>query len=237
MAVESRSKRDELKTYRLLGIPRDRKFEKRPYNKKRFLGGDCIERPVVMLNEVDYLKLWKSASATVLSEYKQLTNQKLPREVLWIALRKKIEDRLYEMALENYLVDASLDQKCKQLGLEHQSSNKQEKYSYQDVKGQSGHPLLLEYGRYREALLDEVLSKIETKSHRSPQFLQTLWSDIVGNNLSLQSQIHSIDEKSGTLYIRVIHPSVGHHLLQQKTAWWKRLETKFGMKFKKLVIQ
>ncbi len=234
MSEESRSKRDEIKTYRQLGFSRDRKFENRVWNKKRVLGGEDVHRPPVVLKESDYLKVWKAASEAVLAENKTL---KLPRETLLKTLHKMIEDRAYKMALESYIIDAAMDQKCEQLGLERWTLREQKKYLYEEMIRQERRSEFPEYSRYRAALLDDVLSKIESKSRKNPKSLETLWAETVGENLSSHSQIYRIDEERGILFVRVTNSAMAHHLRQQKAQWWNKLETKLGVNLKKLVIQ
>jgi hypothetical protein len=234
MPEESRSKRDELKTYRELGFSRDRKSEKHAWNKKRILGGEDINHPPVVLKEAEYLRLWKAASAAILAENKTL---RLPRETLLKTLHKMIEDRVYEMALESYIIDAAMDQKCEQLGLARWTLGEKKKYLYQEMPRQERQSKFPQYSRYRGALLDDVLSKIESKSRKNPKSLEIIWSETVGETLSRHSQIYRIDEESGILFLRVTNSTMAHHLRQQKAQWWKKLETKLGVNLKKLVIQ
>lgn len=234
MNEHTRAKRNELKTYRELGLNRDRKFYNRLQNKKRVLGGEDATQPAIVVNEADYISFWKTAAQATLVEYE---NVNLPREALWKMLYKKIEARAYEIALQSYIIKSSVDQKCRQIGVKPWSLSEQKKYLNHEIMEQKKTQESSQYTLYRGALLDEVLSKIEAQVSKRPQSLQAAWLQAVGKSLAQHSQIKKIDEEREMIFVRVMNPTMGHHLRQQKALYLKKLESILNMRFKHLIIQ
>lgn len=224
----SKEKREEFKTYKALGFGRSlkSKFRRDQIDHKRVnrvIGGG--DRPYMEVNHQRYLALRREVTAELLREA-QAAGIQVPIEALMASLRHRIEKVTYE-----------------RLALEQQAAAKVE-VSFLEHHGRL--PTHLEKQRFVESalvgiekvaptlnakrggILDEVLSKIQSKQENNPARFQTAWAQVVGPEIAHQSHLDRVDAASCTAYFRCYNSALSYQL-QRQTDLPKKLGKALGM--------
>lgn len=232
-----RAKRDELKTYRLLGLSRIRKqVARQPSSSRgRLIGGELPDRPALIVNNSEYCLAWQQALEAVRAKYKQTP---LATAFDTTSLHAEIEEVAYQLLLRRYMAQSSLRQVCERYGVDAQSANRVLDEIYENFEEtRSETPCAATYPAYRAAIVDELLTRIRNRNDRSSANISKAWREIIGEELYRHSTIQLYADKDAVLIIRASNSVVAHHIRQIKHHWLPKLEEKLGLKLKRWIIR
>lgn len=202
-----RTKKDELKTYRLLNLQKTpstfkkkRSWEHRGLEK--IMGGKDPGRPVLRVPQKVYWELREEVYREFLLKLQEnrITGS---LEKILDSVQDELENRIYDRWLQK-------QKTCE--GPSTQGS------SYQD---------------YRSNVIDGVLQNIKTIQKRNPDRYQKIWRSVVGIPLSQESWLHQIDEKKGIAYIRCFNNALAFQI-SKKSDVRIRLSEALGVKIQSI---
>lgn len=183
-----KSKKEELKTYRLLGLSKipssqrkRRAIEHRGLEK--VIGGNSPDRPSLKIPQTLYWEL---------------------KEIVYKEFLLKIEKAQILAPLEMILEGAREDLEIKIYDLVVQRKSESKEIGFEGFK------------EHRRNLLDEVLKQVKSVQKRNPDRYQKLWKETVGAILAQESWLHRVDEKLGIAYIRCFNNALGFQLTRRE---------------------
>jgi hypothetical protein len=182
MDEPSKEKKDELKTYRLLGlsrVPRGKKKREFIEHKglEKIIGGDTPERPSLRIPQPRYWELREQVYREFLEGVEKVGTL-IPLERLLDSAKADLERRIYDLWTRS-------------------QESKPEKSPFQG---------------YRHQVLNEVMGKIKSIQKRNPDRYQKIWKEIVGPEFSKESWLHRVDEEKGIAYIRCFNNALGFQI-------------------------
>ncbi len=185
MDEPTKDKKDELKTYRLLGLARvPRGKKKRAYIEhkglEKIIGGESPDRPSLKIPQPQYWELREQVYREYLEGVEKI-GEKIPLEILLESAKDQLERKIYERWVQS-------------------QSTKPEKKPYQG---------------YRNNVLTEVMTQIKSIQKRNPDRYQKIWKEIAGPEFSKESWLHRVDEAKGIAYVRCFNNALGFQLTKR----------------------
>lgn len=185
MEEPSKSKKEELKTYRLLGlsrVPRGKKKRQFIEHKglEKIIGGETPDRPALRIPQPKYWELKEQVYRDFLEGVEKVGSL-IPLEKLLESVKEELERRIYDLWAQ----------------------------SQEEI------PESEPYKGYRNQVLSEVMQRIKSIQKRNPDRYQKIWREVVGPEFSKESWLHRIDEEKGIAYIRCFNNALGFQLTRR----------------------
>ncbi len=174
-----KSKKEELKTYRLLGLSRvPRGKKKRAFIEhkglEKIIGGETPDRPSLRIPQPKYWELKEQVYRDFLEGVEKVGSL-IPLEQLLESVKGELEGRIYDRWAQS----------------------------------QEATPETEPFQSYRNQLLTEVMGKIKSIQKRNPDRYQKIWREVVGPEVSKESWLHRVDEVKGIAYVRCFNNALG----------------------------
>lgn len=197
--IKPRAKREELKTYREIGLRRDLKSKiarKRVEadGKRRVLGDGTDTHPYLIVETARYKKVRLEIQRELLVQARQ-TGLDLPADQLLQQLKPRIESLVYtQLSTEN--AQASLGKiSIPSLGRT-LTTDEQAHFSHASEK------TARKPNQIAQTALNHVLGSIEQRQVHNPAKDQAIWAQLVGPDAAMQTQFDRIDANTQTAYFR-----------------------------------
>jgi hypothetical protein len=205
-----KAKKDELKTYKELGLTRATKY-RRAYGRRRVVGDGSAARPYISVSYEQYQQARLEAMRQVLLQARG-EGAKLSAAATLDLARGRIEEIIYNMLAavaqhEAILEGRMLRQEGRALSAE------EKKILLADAGFEGAAPRLPRAPR--EALVDGLLNKIEHKQQHSPARYRAAWVQAVGPEHALATQMDRYDAATATVYFKCSNSVLSHHLQRQ----------------------
>lgn len=233
-----KAKRDELKTYKELGLAREaktvRQRRKLAGGGARFLiGGDDPARPELIVARELYQKTRAEVLRSLLVEVRDRLGGEaeagaaLTREELFDHLRPRVERETYDRLARAHHHGPRLDAAFQRLHGRRPTA--QERALMPPPKGDGA----VSYGHYRGGIVDEVLGQIGARHKHSEVNYQTVWAELVGPRLAQESRLEKIVPESGVAYFRCTKSALSY-AIRTKADLPKRLAKALGVPVREL---
>ncbi len=175
----NKSKKEELKTYRLLGlsrVPRGRKKQAYIEHKglEKIIGGETPDRPALRIPQPRYWEIKEQVYRDFLEGVEKVGSL-IPLEQLLESVKGELERRIYD----------------------------------DWAQSQESTPETEPFKGYRNQVLSEVMQKIKSIQKRNPDRYQKIWREVVGAEVSQESWLHRVDELKGIAYVRCFNNALG----------------------------
>ncbi len=228
--IKPRDKREELKTYREMGLRRDLKsrVQRRRIGangQRRVLGDGSGTQPYLIVETRRYREVRLETQHRLLLEARQ-QRLELPVDALLRQLRPRIEALVY----------AQLAAECGEESLRHvpvaalgRALTAEERRHFAASRDASD---TAKNERTRTAL-NHVLGSIEQRQKHNPARYQTLWAQLVGPDAAQQSQFDHVDATTQIAYFRCYN-SVLSADLQRRRGIAQKLSQTLGVPVRQL---
>lgn len=226
-------KAKELATYARLKLDRRHKFKRRREAEEarrlhRFIGGTSPERPWLRVPWREYEQTWQEVAqelkfSEMAPELRDLMRVRLENEVYdrlasQAAARKCLEEAFYKthgraMTTEERAAFARLGDACRR------------------ADSPAGRAQTA-----RQILSFHVLEKIRERQESNPQRLQSIWAEIVGPDLALQTTLEGYDAARGLAFCSTVNPSAAYPL-RRRTDLTRLLSQALGISIRRIVFK
>ncbi len=213
---QSQTKREELTTYKRLGLGRALKSRAQRARMERtgiytVLGGDS-DRPYLQVTKLRY----RAVRLEVIKEY--LLQLKASR----ISVSPDQFLQQFQSRIEGTIYDRLRDEQEKAVGLEGASLRhygrgltKEEKISFAESSACESATKEVSSLRHSRALIDGILQKIENRQTHNPTRYQTAWAEAVGIEAAQQSYLEKIDPAGAIVYFRCCNSVLSYQIQRQ----------------------
>ena len=234
------SKKNELKTYSQLGLYRDHKSKARRRRVEAgrlhlYNGGFGPERPYHKVARADYLETWER----LLAAHRLAHAPEGVDPARWAEMvRHPLEIAVYDDLAARYREAATLEREFrKQQG---RGMTPQEKSIFARAARRDGETKPDTAARrsetWRRALLDDVVSAVESRMQHQPARLQQAWATVVGFDAAQDSFLESVDEQKGLAFCRCLNSTLAFRL-RRNPAIPAGLGKLLGLNIRKLVFR
>jgi hypothetical protein len=210
-----REKREELKTYRELGLRRDLKSVRQRRRveadgKRRVLGDGSSTQPYLIVETARYRAARLEAQKGLLLEARA-SGLHLPVEKLLEQLAPRIEALVY----------AELARGAEQETLRHHpvaalgralTTEERARFAASEAAASTGAPR----GRAARTALNQVLGQIEERQSHNPARYQMLWAQAVGAEAAQQSYLDRVDPATQTAWFRCTNSVLSSDLQRRR---------------------
>jgi Dna[CI] antecedent, DciA len=228
-----KAKREELKTYKELGLAREAKTvrQRRKLSgggARLLIGGDDPARPELIVAR----ELYQKTRAEVLRDFlvealDTLGESDLNREEILDHLSPRVERETYDRLARAHHHGPRLDAAFQRLHGRRPTAK--ERVLMPPPKGDGA----VSYDHYRGGLVDEVLGQIGARHKHSEANYQTIWAELVGPQLAQESRLEKIVPESGVAYFRCTKAALSY-ALRTKADLPKRLSKALGVPVRQL---
>ena len=234
-----KTKRNELKTYKELGLAREAKTARQRRKLQgggaRFLvGGDDPARPELIVARELYQKTRAEVLRSLLIEVRDRlggeTEAALTREELFDHLRPRVERETYDRLARAHHHGPRLDAAFQRLHGRRPTA--QERALMPPPAANKGDGAV-SYRHYRGGIVDEVLGQIGARHKHSEVNYQTVWAELVGPRLAQESRLEKIVPESGVAYFRCTKSALSY-AIRTKADLPKKLAKALGVPVREL---
>lgn len=230
-------KRDELQTYRQLSLGRTFKSKAQRARAEanglyRIIGNGDASKPFLQVPRARYEEIRAEVAKSMLQKARAADLGVAP-EILLQQMRPSIEDQTYRQLATEQQQAAHLESHfVRQHGRHLTPAEKAQLGSIPVSNSRMPTPA---FTPVRQALVDEVISKIQNCQTNNSARYQTAWAQCVGAEVAQQSWLERIDKIQGVAYFRC-HNSALSFQLQRQPGLAKRLGNLLGSPLKRLQI-
>lgn len=228
-----KTKRNELKTYKELGLVREaktaRQRRKLSGGGARFLvGGDDPTRPELIVARELYQRTRAEVLRALLVEARDtLGETAITKEEILDHLKPRVERETYDRLARAHHHGPRLDAAFQRLHGRRPTA--QERTMMPPPKGEG----TVSYDHYRGGLVDEVLGQIGARHTHSEVNYQTIWAELVGARLAQESRLEKIVPESGVAYFRCTKAALSY-AIRTKADLPKKLSKALGVPVRQL---
>jgi len=231
--IKPRDKREELKTYREMGLRRDlkSKIQRRRVEAnglRRVLGDGSESQPYLIVETNRYRKVRLEIERQLLVQANQ-TGINLPVDLLRGQLKPRIEALAYAQLAEESRHEALRHVPVAALG---RALTVEERTHFAASHAACDQPAR-KSNQIAQTALNHVLGSIEQRQTHNPARYQTIWAQLVGPDAAQQSQFDHIDANTQTAYFRCYN-SVLSSDLQRRRGLAQKLARLLGMPVRQL---
>jgi len=231
--IKPRDKREELKTYREMGLRRDlkSKVQRRRVEAnglRRVLGDGSDTQPYLIVETLRYKQVRLEIQRQLLIQARQ-SGLDLPVDVLMRQLKPRIEALAYAQLAEESRHEALRHVPVATLG---RALTTEERTHFAASHAVCDQPAR-KVNQVAETALNHVLGSIEQRQTHNPARYQTIWAQLVGPEAAQQSQFDHVDANTQTAYFRCYN-SVLSSDLQRRRGLAQKLARMLGLPVRQL---
>ena len=231
--IKPRDKREELKTYREMGLRRDlkSKIQRRRVEAnglRRVLGDGSESQPYLIVETNRYRKVRLEIERQLLVQANQ-TGINLPVDLLRGQLKPRIEALAYAQLAEESRHEALRHVPVAALG---RALTVEERTHFAASQAECDQPTR-QSNQIAQTALNHVLGSIEQRQTHNPARYQTIWAQLVGSDAAQQSQFDHVDANTQTAYFRCYN-SVLSTDLQRRRGLAQKLARMLGVPVRQL---
>ena len=231
--IKPRDKREELKTYREMGLRRDlkSKIQRRRVEAnglRRVLGDGSDTQPYLIVEANRYKQVRLEIERQLLVQAKQ-TGLNLSVDLLLRQLKPRIEALAYAQLAEENRHAALRHVPVAALG---RALTVEEQAHFAASHAACNQPAR-KSNQIAQTALNHVLGSIEQRQTHNPARYQTVWAQLVGPDAAQQSQFDHTDANTQTAYFRCYN-SVLSSDLQRRKGLAQKLARMLGMPIRQL---
>jgi len=231
--IKPRDKREELKTYREMGLRRDlkSKIQRRRVEAnglRRVLGDGSDTQPYLIVEANRYKQVRLEIERQLLVQAKQ-TGLNLSVDLLLRQLKPRIEALAYAQLAEENRHEATRHVPVAALG---RALTVEERTHFAASQAECDQPTR-QSNQIAQTALNHVLGSIEQRQTHNPARYQTIWAQLVGSDAAQQSQFDHVDANTQTAYFRCYN-SVLSTDLQRRRGLAQKLARMLGVPVRQL---
>lgn len=236
---DSLSKKNELATYKRLGLSREGKSKRQRQKAEaeklhRYIGQGTASRPYLKVLRSDYLRVWDEVN-TELAQ-KNAPSGLTPAE--WADWRRvRVEREVYDRLARQHRAMVELEssfQKRHGRGLTPHERSLFGRMMEKD-EGSASSPQKRARA-LRKSVAAEVLGKVESKRRHQPARLQQAWATVVGEEAAQETFLEKIDTQNGIAVCRCLSSTLAFKLRRRRNLAAK-LGKELGMSLKRIVFR
>lgn len=232
------SKREELKTYRAIGLSREGKSRagRRKAQRTglyRYIGGDCLERPHLKVPREAYLRVWRESQAIILEKWKKSSLEATAKAAL---MRPEIERMTYEKLASEMNSMIAVETSFQQSEGRKMTLHEKSLYGRTLQLSESTRDDNSQMNQKRKLALNHVVQKIFDLHQGDTNQLQAAWVSVVGPETALESILESIDPRTGIAFCRCNNPTLKFQM-QRTRDLSARLSQALGRKIQKILFR
>lgn len=227
---DSRSKKREMVSYKILGLGREMKSKRRRTAAEdaglyRYVGEGTAEHPWLKVTRVDYLVTRRMVMV-------ELLGKKPARD----ADRIRIERRTYELLARRQEAAMGLQESFRQAHGRGMTPRELEMFSRAGgIEDKERDPQTAAHG-LRKRMLAEVVEKVENRVRGGQMRLQEAWAAVAGEETAQESILDRVDGYQGVAYIRCLSSSRRHELARRESLK-EKLSDRLGIKIRRLAFR
>jgi len=231
--IKPRDKREELKTYREMGLRRDLKSKAgrrrvEANGLRRVLGDGSESQPYLIVETSRYNQVRLEIERQLLVQAKQ-TGLNLSVDLLLRQLKPRIEALAYAQLAEENRHEATRHVPVAALG---RALTVEERTHFAASQAECDQPTR-QSNQIAQTALNHVLGSIEQRQTHNPARYQTIWAQLVGSDAAQQSQFDHVDANTQTAYFRCYN-SVLSTDLQRRRGLAQKLARMLGVPVRQL---
>jgi len=231
--IKPRDKREELKTYREMGLRRDLKSKAgrrrvEANGLRRVLGDGSESQPYLIVETSRYKQVRLEIERQLLVQAKQ-TGLNLSVDLLLRQLKPRIEALAYAQLAEENRHEATRHVPVAALG---RALTVEERTHFAASQAECDQPTR-QSNQIAQTALNHVLGSIEQRQTHNPARYQTIWAQLVGSDAAQQSQFDHVDANTQTAYFRCYN-SVLSTDLQRRRGLAQKLARMLGVPVRQL---
>ena len=231
--IKPRDKREELKTYREMGLRRDLKSKAgrrrvEANGLRRVLGDGSESQPYLIVETSRYKQVRLEIERQLLVQAKQ-TGLNLSVDLLLRQLKPRIEALAYAQLAEENRHEATRHVPVAALG---RALTVEERTHFAASQAECDQPTR-QSNQIAQTALNHVLGSIEQRQTHNPARYQTIWAQLVGSDAAQQSQFDHVDANTQTAYFRCYN-SVLSTDLQRRRGLAQKLARMLGVPIRQL---
>lgn len=231
--ITPRDKREELKTYREMGLRRDLKSKAQrrrveANGLRRVLGDGSESQPYLIVETIRYKEVRLEIERQLLVQAKQ-TGLNLSVDLLLRQLKPRIEALAYAQLAEENRHEALRHVPVAALG---RALTVEEQTHFAASHAACDQPAS-KSNQQAQTALNHVLGSIEQRQTHNPARYQTIWAQLVGSDAAQQSHFDHIDANTQTAYFRCYN-SVLSSDLQRRKGLAQKLARMLGVPIRQL---
>ncbi|MDE1170376.1 MAG: DciA family protein [Verrucomicrobium sp.] len=203
------AKREELKTYRELGLDRETKsFRARRRlsggGPRLLIGGEEPARPPLIVTREAYQRTRAEVLRALLLEVRAGLGgaSGVGKEEVLDALRPRVERETYDRLARAHHHGPRLDAAFQRL--HGRAPTPEERAALPPIAAAPT------YADYRGGLLDSLVGSVQRRQAHNPARYQTVWAQLIGPELAQQSQLEKVDQ--GIAYFRCLNSALSYQL-------------------------
>lgn len=214
--IKPRDKREELKTYREMGLRRDlkSKIQRRRVEAnglRRVLGDGSDTQPYLIVETSRYKLVRLEIQRQLLVQARQ-SGLELPVDVLMRQLKPRIEALAYAQLAEENRHEALRHVPVAALG---RALTTEEQTHFAASHASSGQTAP-KSNQVAQTAINHVLGSIEQRQTHNPARYQTIWAQLVGPEAAQQSQFDHVDANTQTAYFRCYNSVISSDLQRRR---------------------
>lgn len=235
------SKKEEVKTYKKLGLGRDHKSRAGLRRIEEgglyiYIGGDAPDRPHIKVPRKEYLRIWQETHRNMMKEAGEIAQQN--PSAFADALSLQVDRNAYEILARR---QQAMEQLSTTFRKQHgRAMTPHEETLFLQTLELHDAPVILSGTRRaaiaRRRVLDEVMHKIMQTNEKSVDRLQQVWKTVVGEEAAKESVLEKIDPQQGLAICRCLNTTLAFRFRQQRNLATK-LAQALGLNIKKIVFR
>jgi len=232
------SKREEIKTYRAIGLSREgksragrRKAERTGLY--RYIGGDALERPHLKVPREAYLRVWRESQAIILEKWKNTVLEATAKAAL---MRPEIERLTYAKLAEEVGAIVAVETSFQQSEGRKMTPHEKAIYGQTLKLSKAQRNDNFQMTQKRKLAVDQVVQKIYDLHQGDKNHLQGAWASIVGSEMALDSILESIDSRTGIAFCRCTSTTLAFELRRMRNLP-ALLSSALGRKILKVLVR
>jgi len=236
--AQSRAKKEEVKTYKDLGLNRSLKskaqrsrLEKSGVHK--VIGGQEAERPYLKASKQRYHEIRREVTREFL-EKARASGMTVPLNVLMQHLHGRIEQITYDRLATEQQQSVRVESSFLQHHGRSPTVNEKARFVESSASKESS-ALPPGWGNRRHALIDHLLNTMQDKLTHNPARYQTIWAEIVGAEVAQQSCLERVNGAEGTAYFKCFNSALSYQL-QRQAELPKKLSRALGVTVRTLRV-
>jgi hypothetical protein len=234
------SKKNELKTYSQLGLYRDHKSKARRRRVEAgrlhiYIGGFGPERPYIKVTRADYSDAWER----ILASHRLSQAPAGVDPARWAGLvRQSLETAVYDDLAARYREASTLEREFRKQQGRGMTPEEKSIFARAARRSEEAAPASADRRQedWRRALLDDVVSAVESRMQHQPARLQQAWATVVGFDASQDSVLEAVDEQKGLAFCRCLNSTLAFRL-RRNSALPGQLGRLLGLNIRKLVFR
>jgi hypothetical protein len=227
----ARDKREELKTYRELGLRRDLKSVRarrrvEADGKRRVLGNGSSSQPYLIVETARYRRVRLETQKRLLLEART-AGLELPADLLLDRLAPRVDALTYAQLAREAEHESLKDVPLAALG---RALTEEERARFAASDDDSS---TRPRRRAAQTALNHVLGRIEERQDHNPMRYQTVWAQVVGTDTAQQTYLEQVDAATQTAWFRCLN-SVLSMDLQRRRGLAQKLSRALGVPVRQL---